>query len=115
MIEIFENQRYSLIGGWSNASLLPAVVDPFAFTTTDSMDGWHTIEEVNSALLSTGWSWIHDSSWTPHVTSSTDPDGWSYSINFSFINEAVAEKGSLHFVRRRTLRRHRDFHGKNVY
>lgn len=41
--------------------------------------------------------------------------GWIYAVNFSFIDEGVAIKGSLHFARRRTLQRHRDFHGNHSH
>lgn len=37
-----------------------------------------------------------------------------YAVNFSFIEEGVAEKGSLHFVRRRKLQRQRIFNGNTI-
>lgn len=51
-IELFENQRYSLLSGWTMKGLLPT--DRSAFTTCDGRDGFSSLAEATDALLSHG-------------------------------------------------------------
>jgi len=52
LVEIFENERYSPLSGWSFKGLLPS--DRNAFTTCDGRDGFTTMNEATEALVSLG-------------------------------------------------------------
>lgn len=52
LVEIFENERYSPLSGWSFKGLLPS--DRSAFTTCDGRDGFTTMNEATEALVSLG-------------------------------------------------------------
>jgi hypothetical protein len=111
-IELYENQRYSPLGGFSSKSLLPT--DRYAFSTQDGLSGWKTIEEAEIALISLGWKWDIDNPWEVDKVSNNnvDNDGWSYSVDFSSYADApngVGKMGMMHFVRRRRLRRLQTF------
>ena len=51
-IEMFENERYSPLSGWSLKGLLPT--DRNAFTTCDGRDGFNKLEEATEAFISLG-------------------------------------------------------------
>lgn len=51
-IEIFENERYSPLSGWSFKGLLPN--DRSAFTTCDGRDGFSNLNEATEAFISLG-------------------------------------------------------------
>ena len=90
-----------------------SLIDRFAYTTKDGVDGWNTVDEAENALLSAGWYWVETSSWQPEVHSiQTDSQGWIYAVNFGFIDDGVPDMSMIHFVRRRKLRRERHFNGK---
>ena len=72
-IEIFENERYAPIGGWSSGSLMPT--DRSAISTKDGTVGWKTISEAETGFLSTGWLWAPNSLWTIKTGSSVDSEG----------------------------------------
>ena len=72
-IELFENERYAPIGGWSSSSLMPT--DRCAISTKDGTVGWKTILEAESGFLSAGWVWAANSTWTVRSLSATDAEG----------------------------------------
>lgn len=51
-VEIFENERYSPLSGWSAKALL--LTDRKAFSNNDGSDGYGSLEDANNALLSKG-------------------------------------------------------------
>lgn len=51
-IEMFENERYSPLSGWSFKGLLPS--DRNAFTTCDGRDGFSKLDEATEAFISLG-------------------------------------------------------------
>lgn len=54
-IQLFENERYSPLSGWSAKGLLPT--DRYAITTCDGRDGFPTIADATAAFSSLG-EWI---------------------------------------------------------
>ena len=58
LVEIFENERYSPLSGWSFKGLLPS--DRNAFTTCDGRDGFTTMNEATEALVSLGNNSYYD-------------------------------------------------------
>jgi hypothetical protein len=127
-VELYENERYVPLSGWSAGSLMPT--DRCAFSTKDGNSGWKTIYEAEQAMLSPGWEWGSDSAWVPKSTVASDIEGsftdsepvsvltcvcigWEYAVNFGNIDEgSCGSKGLAHFVRRRRLIRKRCFLGK---
>jgi hypothetical protein len=55
-IELFENERYSPVGGWSPKSLM--LTDRSAVSTQDGSSGWNSFVEADQALLSFGTQFI---------------------------------------------------------
>lgn len=58
--------------------------------------------------LCAGWVWEADSSWMIETGSANvDKEGWSYSADFTSFGESEqsgsAQKGMMHFVRRRKM------------
>ncbi len=51
-IEIYENERYSPMSGWSAKGLL--LTDRRAWSNHDGSEGFNTLEESNPALISYG-------------------------------------------------------------
>ena len=51
-VDIYENERYSPILGWSSKGLL--ITDRSPFSTKDGASNFSNLEEASSALLSTG-------------------------------------------------------------
>ena len=51
-IEMFENERYSPLSGWSFKGLMPS--DRSAFTTCDGRDGFTKLDEATEAFISLG-------------------------------------------------------------
>jgi hypothetical protein len=76
-MEIFENQRFSPIFGWSVASLLPT--DRLTFSSRDGQSGFSTVAEVNDQMLSFGWSWESNSKWEINSFGECDDEGESTS------------------------------------
>ena len=127
--EIFENERFSPISGWSSKGLL--ITDRKAFSNRDGSLSWSSYEQAEENLISYGWewdaaSWAIDTSF-PNVdnegTSYSSKlfklqldslicsKGWSYDVNFGTFESASATKGMMHFVRRRRRVRNQHFTG----
>jgi len=51
-VEIYENERYSPISGWSPKAL--GLTDRKALSNHDGTEGYDSIDEANSMLLSKG-------------------------------------------------------------
>ncbi len=56
-IEVFENERYSPLSGWSAKALL--LTDRKAFSNNDGTDGYGSLEEASLVLLSKGKEKLH--------------------------------------------------------
>ncbi len=56
-IEVFENERYSPLSGWSAKALL--LTDRKAFSNNDGTDGYGSLEEASLVLLSKGEENLH--------------------------------------------------------
>ena len=114
-IELFENQRY-VFTQFSSKSLLPT--DRRAYSTECGASSWTTIEEAEKAMLSPGWDWTsaaHASEWmVDKEFPNTDPDGWSYDVDFGNFRNASGTKSMVHFVRRRRLVRIQDFDANRI-
>lgn len=121
-IEIYENERYSPLSGWSPKALL--LTDRKALSNHDGSEGYNTIEEASQALISFGWQW-DEAPWSidksPTINGATDEEGWTYSSDFTSFSSEHQEKtnisgtkGIMHFVRRRKLARNQSFDGKNM-
>ena len=54
-IELYENERYNPISGWSHKGLLPS--DRSRFSTLDGSSSWSDINAAQEAFISIGWSW----------------------------------------------------------
>ena len=80
-VEIFENERFSPMSGWSSKGLL--MTDRKAFSTRDGSQSWPTLEQTEEALMSYGWEWDRESTWLidTHFPAS-DSEGWSYGTNY---------------------------------
>eukprot|EP00052_Salpingoeca_macrocollata_P020806 m.175674 g.175674 ORF g.175674 m.175674 type:complete len:2346 (-) comp21363_c0_seq2:105-7142(-) len=91
--EVFENQRYYPIRGWS-AKLLPT--DRPSFSSLDGSEQ-RTKEEVDEELPE-GWRWESDE-WQVDEARAVDANGWEYS--FEFNGDYYPAKKRTHFVRRR--------------
>lgn len=86
LVEIFENERYSPLSGWSAKGLL--LTDRKALSNHDGTDGYSNIEEANGALLSRGWEWDQEGWKVDTVLSDVDADGWSYRTDFTGFSQA---------------------------
>jgi hypothetical protein len=75
--EIFENQRWLPIVGWGKR-LLPT--DRERYSSRNGKVGWKTLEDVPPP---DGFVW-GDCAWQRVADSSTDPDGWTYAVDFPF-------------------------------
>lgn len=102
--EVFENQRYIPLRGWSSDALLPT--DWMRWSTRgggiddDSLQDFCARARVG---LPEGWVWVTE--WTVDRRGNTDNEGWSYEQAMEFF-EYPFPKGSgsaspLDFVRRR--------------
>lgn len=133
---LFENERYSPISGWSAKGLLPT--DRNAFTTSDTMHGYHSIPEATTAFVCAGmidselrkvvvstkltfahfagWDWLPQHDWTVDMNlDNIDLEGWTYSVDFGSLKDETCgsrTKGAMHFVRRRRWVRFQYFDGE---
>lgn len=80
-VEIFENERYSPLSGWSAKGLL--LTDRKALSNHDGSDGYNNMDEVNTSLLSRGWEWDQEDWQVDTTLSDVDAEGWSYRTDFT--------------------------------
>lgn len=116
LIEVYENERYSPISGWSSRGLL--MTDRDKFSNNDGSVSFASIEEYETAFISCGWIWVNNE-WNVDLSlANVDESGWTYSADFSSLeNEHVGSptKNMIHFVRRKRLLRSQLFTGKHIH
>ena len=103
VVEIDENERYWVGGGFGRRGLLPN--ERGAFTTTDGSMSWKTTAEASEdlVLLGRGWKYVGDQ-FTPATK-------WMYASDFrpESIKNAKPDRGMMHWVRFRRLYRSKQF------
>jgi len=111
-VEVFECERYRVMGGWSKDYLMPT--ESSAYRMRNCKKSWKNLAEVDDALLGPGWTWERvagGDGWQLSPLPSTDADGWSYGVGFSSSFEG-APKGGVHcFARWRRMIRSQAFAG----
>ena len=123
-VELYENERYNPISGWSHKGLLPS--DRSRFSTSDGSSSWSDINAANDAFLSIGWTWDTRSPSPLSFEGGNSPyPGWrvmlqitgersdaktvkdigfEYATDFTSVNESWSpKKGLSSFVRRRRI------------
>lgn len=104
VVEIDENERYWVGGGFGRRGLLPNDRGPY--TTTDGSISWKTPAECGSdmILLGRGWRYENDTDFTPATN-------WMYAIDFRVesVKNAKPNRGMMHWVRFRRLYRTKIF------
>jgi hypothetical protein len=104
VVEIDENERYWVGGGFGSRGLLPN--DRGSYTTTDGSISWKTPAECGSDMvhLGRGWRYEEESDFTPATN-------WMYAIDFRVesIKHAKPDRGMMHWVRFRRLYRTKIF------
>ena len=89
--QVWENQRWVVMRGFSDKNLFPTDPAPF----TDTYKGWPRVKDPE---LSEGWQWV--SPWRfASDEEDVDEEGWSYAFNW--LNKFHGKPGSSDFVRRR--------------
>ena len=111
-VDVFENERYSPLTGFGASGLLITDRAPFS-DASGTGNSFATVEEANTQLLSTGWTWAPDETWRVEPMSSDG--GWQYAVDFGGDEASyVSNKGMAHFVRRRRLVRTQVFHADQL-
>ena len=104
IVEIDENERYWVAGGYGKKGLLPT--DRGAFTSSDGSLSWKSVEMAGDdmMLLGRGWSYKPDSKFTP-------ANEWLYSSDFreESVKHAKPDKTASSFVRFRKMYRTKCF------
>lgn len=103
-VEIYENERAWIGGGFSKKGLLPN--DWNRYSSTDGSIGWKTIEEASDAMLGKGWKWSEKGSFSQATVVEGILEGWNYARDFSSgaIQNAKSKRNvALHWVRFRRL------------
>ena len=102
-MEIDENERYWVGGGFGRRGLLPH--DRGAFSTTDGSMHWRTPEEASEDLILLGRGWRYGKEEFAPATN------WMYAKDFrpESLKKAKPDKGMMHMVRFRRLYRTKHF------
>jgi hypothetical protein len=79
-IEIFRNERYSPISGWSCEGLL--MTDRGKYSTSDGNVSFNTLEEASSAFISLGWIWETENWESDTSNTNVDENGFAYATDF---------------------------------
>jgi len=115
-VEIYENERYSPVSGWSSRSLL--ITDRGVYSNGDGSMSFGSLDEANQSLLSPGWKWESEN-WSRDTSlTNADEHGWSYATDFLGYedeNSGSAIKSMMHFVRRKRLIRYQQFDINLIY
>jgi hypothetical protein len=117
-VELYENERRWVGGGFSKKGLFPTERHPFS--TEDGSISYRTLEQAGEALLGKGWVWEAGSEYTYEVPSrlneecDCDEDGWRYSVDFSPGSLPSSRPGMAHFVRRRRIIRRKVFDPQTI-
>ena len=103
IVEIDENERYWVGGGFGSRGLLPN--DRGAVTTTDGSMSWTSPSEASEDLVLLGRGWKYEG------TEFTQATEWMYAKDFrtESIKNAKPDQGMTHFVRFRRLFRTKEF------
>ena len=99
VVEIDENERYWVGGGFGRRGLLPN--DRGSFTTTDGSMSWKTLSDASEDLVLLGRGWSYEGN--EFLISSE----WMYAKDFrtDSIENAKPDRGMMHWVRFRRLYR----------
>ena len=103
VVEIDENERYWVGGGFGRRGLLPN--DRGAFTTTDGSMFWKSPAEASEDLVLLGRGWKYEEAeFTPTTK-------WMYATDFRLesVKNAKPDRGMMHWVRFRRLYRTKHF------
>lgn len=103
IVEIDENERYWVGGGFGSRGLLPNDRGPFS--TTDGSMFWKSPDEASEDLVLLGRGWTYkESEFTPGTQ-------WMYATDFrpESIKRAKPKRGMMHWVRFRRLYRTKTF------
>ncbi len=111
-MEVYENERRWVGGGFSKKGLFPTERGPFS--TNDGSLSWKSLEEASEALLQKGWIWPDDSRYeydVPSTENDCDENGWKYAVDWSpaHLEKSTSLQGMTHWVRRRRIRRRKVF------
>jgi len=103
IVEIDENERYWVGGGFGRRGLLPS--DRGAFSTTDGSMFWKSPEEASEDLVLLGRGWKYEKAEFAPATN------WMYAKDFreESLKNAKPDRGMLHMVRFRRLYRTKHF------
>jgi hypothetical protein len=109
-VEIWENERYQI----SALKFTPygmLLGERGHYSTQNGISSWTSVAEAEQELISTGWVWDNDSTWTVVVEENkTDSDGWTYGVTFAALEEISKPiQGMTDFVRRRRIIRTQTF------
>ncbi|XVE82332.1 hypothetical protein DITRI_Ditri15bG0139900 [Diplodiscus trichospermus] len=88
--EIFENQRYQPISGWSNKWSGFRGTDPGRWSTKDFS---YSSKDFFEPPLLNGWQWI--STWTIDKSQFVDEDGWAYGPGYESLRWPPTSSKSL--------------------
>ncbi|XP_031479692.1 uncharacterized protein LOC116250249 isoform X3 [Nymphaea colorata] len=99
--EIFENQRYQPVSGWTSKCPGISKNDPGPWSTRDYS---HSSKDFFEPALPNGWKWTSD--WTIDKSLFVDNEGWAYASDFQSLkwpplSSRMCRKSVLDFVRRR--------------
>ena len=103
IVEVDENERYWVGGGFGRRGLLPN--DRGRFTSTDGSIAWKDLDECNEDSVLLGRGWKFEGKEFTHATQ------WMYAKDFRLesIENAKDDRGMMHFVRFRRLYRTKVF------
>ncbi|CAN6447305.1 unnamed protein product [Victoria cruziana] len=107
--EIFENQRYQPVSGWTSKWHGSSRNDPGPWSSRDYSQ---SSKDFFEPALPTGWKWTSD--WTIDKSLFVDTEGWAYGSDFQTLkwpplSSRMCRKSALDFVRRRRWIRIREF------
>jgi hypothetical protein len=117
-VELYENERRWVGGGFSKKGLFPTERHPFS--TEDGSLSYRTLEQAGEALLGKGWVWQAGSDYEYEAPSplngecDCDEGGWRYSVDFSPGSLPSSRQGIAHFVRKKRILRSKFFDPKEI-
>lgn len=79
-IEIYRNERYSPISGWSCEGLL--MTDRGKYSTSDGNVSFNSLDDASSAFVSIGWIWETANWETDTSYTNVDENGFCYATDF---------------------------------
>ncbi|KAK9815130.1 hypothetical protein WJX73_008307 [Symbiochloris irregularis] len=101
--DLFENERFILLRGWSGSNLLPTERKRFSRAGS-------SFPEFPRVPLPDGWEW--DGQWEVEKRGHVDNDGWAYFADFSTARypppQGAQKRSLVDFTRRRRIVRRRN-------